>query len=238
MKKFVPTLIIVLFLAVGSISLEAHCYEVGFRVMDSSQNVVSIPVRVYERDTAIRIDNGSLCSSSYDGYNFRIDLNTNCYDNYTVQLETGVVYVIQLYYPAGVKSFYYSRDYLQCTAYNSDTYYNVTPTSIHYAAENDCPSEDIWGYPDAQVQSTLSLSLTIYDIDIIGSKTIYSLRATATGGNQSYYFTWSNAYQTSDPNVNPNTARRTVIYPVTVGVTVTSGGDSVTKTIRLVPEFD
>ena len=83
----------------------------------------------------------------------------------------------------------------------------------------------------------LSVSLVIAGTTYIGDKITYLLRATATGGNQSYYFTWRNAYPDSQstPTTNPNYARRTILrsQTVTVRVTVTSAGQTVTKSITL-----
>lgn len=241
MKRLILVVIFISFLAVGTIPLFSHCYEVGFKVMDSSNNCISIPVQVYERYGGTRIDNGHLNSSADTGYNFRIDLNDNCppyppdcpISCNIISLEPGTDYVIVFKYPAGDKSVCYSRDQLECDGGIYDTYYEVTPTSITLADESDfCEEESMSGYPDCSVVIPLSVSLVIYDTNYIGDKIVYYLRATATGGNQSYNFTWSNASRTSPTaSTNPNTAVRTILssQTVTVSVTVTSAGQTVTK---------
>ena len=77
MKRFILVTFFVTVLTVGSIPMFSHCYEVGFKVMDTSGSLISIPIQVYERYGGTRIDNGKL-NSSLSGYNFRIDLNDNC----------------------------------------------------------------------------------------------------------------------------------------------------------------
>jgi hypothetical protein len=81
----------------------------------------------------------------------------------------------------------------------------------------------------------------IYETNYVGDKIIYKLRATATGGDQNYTFSWSNASRTSPTShTNPNTAIRTILrsQTVTVSVTVTSAGQTVTKYKTLYGEID
>lgn len=241
MKRLIFVTLFVSLLAVGSIPAFSHCYEVGFKVMDSSSNCISIPIRVYERDGGTRIDNGNLNSSTLSGYNFKVDLNDNCppyppdcpVSCNIISLDPGTEYVIVFEYPAGDKSLCYLRDQLECYGGIYDTYYEVTPTSVSLASGSDsCEDEYVSGYPDCSVIIPLSVSLVIYDTDYIGDKIVFYLRATASGGNQSYSFSWSGASRTSPTSTtNPNTAKRTILssQSTTVTVTVTSDGQTVYK---------
>jgi hypothetical protein len=213
--------------------------------MDSSNNCISIPIRVYERYGGTRIDNGNLNSSTLDGYNFQVDLNNNCppyppdcpVSCNKISLNPGTEYVIVFEYPAGDKSLCFLRDQLECYGGIYDTYYEVTPTSVSHAPGTDfCEEEYVSGYPDCSVIIPLSVSLVIYDTNYIGDKIVFYLRATATGGNQSYNFSWSGASRTSPTSsTNPNTAKRTILrsQTATVTVTVTSNGQTVSKSKTL-----
>jgi hypothetical protein len=241
MKRLILATLFISLLTIGSIPMFSHCYEVGFKVMDSSSNCISIPISVYERIGGTRIDNGNLNSSTLDGYNFQVDLNDNCppyppdcpVSCNKISLNPGTEYVIVFEYPAGDKSLCYIRDYLECEGGIYDTYYEVTPTSVSLAPGSDsCADESLTGYPDCSVIIPLSVSLVIYDTVYIGDKIVFYLRATATGGNQSYNFSWSNASRTSPTaSTNPNTAKRTILQSqsATVTVTVTSGAEQVIK---------
>jgi hypothetical protein len=164
-------------------------------------------------------------------------LNTD--DCHTCQacLEVGTVYVITIDYGGltGEKSFYYTRDSLHCNPYDNDTFYAVKPSTIYRIDDNDCLVEDVWGYPNAAVEYPLTLSLVEEYIKVVGDKTTFRLRATAGGGNGSYSFSWSNAAPITGPTVNPNKAVRTILRKTTVSVTVTSNGESKTKSITLWP---
>ena len=241
MKRLILVTLFISFFVVGTIPLFSTCYEVGFKVMDSSENCISIPINVYERYGGTQVDTGHLNSSADTGYNFRIDLNDNCppyppdcpVSCNIISLDPGTEYVIVFHYPSGDKSVCFLRDELECTGGIYDTFYEVTPSSLAHAVESDiCEGEYMSGYPDCSIVIPLSVSLVIYDTVYIGDKIVFYLRATATGGNQSYNFSWSNASCTSPSSTtNPNTAKRTILssQTVTVSVTVTSDGQSVTK---------
>ncbi len=248
MKQFIVAAILIILLITGTMPLVAHCYEVGFKVMDASNNCISIPIRVYERYGGIRIDNGHLNSSTLNGYNFQIDLNDNCppyppdcpVSCNIISLDIGTEYVIVFEYPASDKSLCFSRAELECLGGTYDTYYKVKPDSVQFVEGGDC-EEIVSGYPDCSVIMPLSVSLVIYDTTYVGDKITFRLRATASGGDQSYYFTWSNATRTSPTAyTNPNTAVRTILksQTVTVSVTVTSNGQSVTKSKILSGVYD
>lgn len=240
MKRLILVTLFVSFLTVGSIPMFSHCYEVGFKVMDSSSDLISISIEVYERYGGTRIDNGNL-NSSLSGYNFRIDLNDNCppyppdcpVSCNIISLDPGTEYVIVFKYPADDKSVCYLRNELECPGGIYDTYYEVTPSEVRYeTGSNFCEGESLSLYPDCCVILPLSVSLVVYDIDYIGDKVIFYLRATATGGDQNYNFSWSGASRTSPTSsTNPNTAKRTLLQSqsTTVTVTVTSDGQTVSK---------
>lgn len=89
----------------------------------------------------------------------------------------------------------------------------------------DCPSAP-----------TLSVSLQVSGCRIQGDKAIYTLKATASGGTGSYYFTWYGANQSSTRTANPNYATSVVLSsPLNVQVNVTSGSESASKSIKLYP---
>lgn len=235
-KSFFTFLIVISILLVINVTpMSAMTYEVGFRVMNDSSQYVSKSIEIRERDGGTLVGNyQSSCSGTY---NFRIDLNTDDCSTCQACLEVGTVYVITIDYGStiGEKSFYYTRDSLQCNPYNNDTFYTVKPSSLSRYDDNPCEPEDAWGYPNATVQYPLTLSLVEEYFTVVGDKTTFRLRATAGGGNGSYYFTWSNATPITGPTVNPNKAVRTILRKTTVSVTVTSNGDSVTKSITLWP---
>jgi peptidyl-Asp metalloendopeptidase len=119
---------------------------------------------------------------------------------------------------------------------NPNVYYNGVPTGIpggagvgadnHLCLNNTASTIAAFRVP-------LAVSLAITDVDYIGDKRVFLLRATASGGTGSYNFSWSGAYRDyySTPTTNPNYARRTILssQTVTVSVTVTSGTETVTK---------
>jgi hypothetical protein len=233
-------------LTVGSIPLFSHCYEVGFKVMNSSYNCISIPIEIYERYGGTRIDNGNLSSTTSCGYNFQVDLDNDCPPTpdeecevscYRISLNPGTEYVIVFKYPTGDKSLCFLRDVFECEGGIFDTYYEVTPTSVSLAPGSDsCYEEHLSGYPDCSVITPLSVSLVIYNTVFIGDKIVFYLRATATGGDQNYIFSWSGASRTSPTSsTNPNTAKRTILksQTATVTVTVTSDGQTVSKSKTL-----
>lgn len=238
MKQFIVVIFLVFLLIAGSIPLLAHCYEVGFKVMDENDNNISIPIRVYERYGGNRIDNGNLNSSILSTFNFQIDLTDDCppyppdcpVNCNIISLDVGTEYVIIFEYPVGEKSLCFLREVLECDG-SADTYYEIKPDGYEFVAGGIC-QEYISGYPDCSVTLPLLVSLVIYDILYAGDKIDFRLRATATGGDQNYTFSWSIARTTSPtPSTNPNTAHK-IIYSnqtVTVSVTVTSDGQSVTK---------
>jgi hypothetical protein len=248
MRKLILTLMLVVL--VCSVPLFSHCYEVGFKVMDGSGNNISIPIRVYERCGGLRIDNGNLESTTGSGYNFKIDLNDNCPPNPSdcpvscniISLDVGTDYDIVFEYSSGDKSLCFKRGQLQCTGGFFDTYYEVTPTSVSLDPISDsCEEELLYGYPNCQVYPQLLVSLVIYRTEYIGSKVVFYLRATASGGTQSYTFSWSGASRISPTNTtNPNEAKRTILstQTTTVSVTVTSGCQSITKSKTLYGEID
>lgn len=239
MKKFIFTTILVSLLMASSVPLPGTCYEVGMKVLDSSLDYVSVPIHVYERDGGDRIDDGTLYSLSYGGNggnNFFIDYNNNCSGSAMIRLDVGTEYVIEFHYTTGTKSLCFIR--YSCEG-SYDTFYQVTPSEFIHLSGGGCDEE--YSYPNCQVILPLSVSLVIYDTVYIGSKIVYYLRATATGGNQSYYFTWSGASRTSPTAyTNPNTGKRTILstQTVTVSVTVTSNGESVTKYKTLYGDMD
>jgi hypothetical protein len=100
---------------------------------------------------------------------------------------------------------------------------------------NQCYPENVGGYPNAVVHYPLTLVLVDEYFTVSGDKTWFRLRATAGGGDGSYYFTWNGATPITGATVNPNKAVRTILKKTTVSVTVTSNGDSVTKSITLWP---
>ena len=213
-----------------------HCYEVGFQVKDANLNLVSIPIEVYVRDGGTRIDNGNL-NSGTSGYNFQIDLNDNCppfpadcpVSCNIISLDVATEYVIVFKYPTGDKSLCFNREIFQCELGGYDAYYQVTPSTVTRVDGDYC--DEIGTYPDCCVIYPLAMSLVISDTDYIGDKITYTLRATASGGNQSYTFSWSNATQLSAPSANPNSGRRTILKSQTVTVTCTvySNGEYVVK---------
>ncbi|MCP5106128.1 MAG: hypothetical protein GY950_22270 [bacterium] len=231
MRKLILTTFIVVVLMAASLPLFSHCYEVGMEVKNASLNYVSIPIRVYERDGGDRVDDGTLSSTAVtSGYNFKIDFNNNCNGSGLIRLDVGTEYVIEFHYPGAVKSLCFVR--WECGS-TYDTFYRVTPTTFTHLS-GSCEEE--YSYPDCSVIYPLSVSLVIYDTDYIGSKIIYYLRATASGGNQSYTFSWSGASRTSaTAYTNPNTAKRTILssQTTTVTVTVTSNGQTVSKSKTL-----
>lgn len=239
MKRFFLTLFVfgVLFL-LNFNPLAAVTYEVGFRVLNDNEQYVNIPIEVRERDGGALVGNYS--SSGSGTYNFRIDLNTDVCNEYQVCLEPGVVYVIAFNYGGqiGEKSLYYTRDTVQCNPYNNDTFYTVTPSSVTRDDSNPCEPEDVWGYSDAFPYYPLTLSsIEIYDVEVLGDKTIYRLKATAGGGDRNYEFTWTNATPTTSAATNPNTAYRLIFQEsITVNVEVTSNGESKIKSITLPPD--
>ena len=232
MKRVIltPLFVCIFMLAVSAVPVYANCYEVGMQVKNSSSSYVSIPIQVYERYGGERIDNGSLYSMATPdslGYNFFIDYNDNCSGSGMIRLDVGTEYVIEFHYPGSVKSLCFIRYFCSGTY---DTFYRVTPTSFTHLSGDDCDEE--YSYPDCNVVQLLLVSLVVYDINYVGDKTIFKLRATATGGDQSYTFSWTNASRTSPTShTNPNTAIRTILrsQTVTVSVTVTSADQSVTK---------
>ena len=83
---------------------------------------------------------------------------------------------------------------------------------------------------------SLAVSLSDTDCRQIGDKSIYTLRATASGGSGSYSFSWLGANPSGGSTANPNFASTVVIGSSrTVTVTVTSGGASAQRSIQLFP---
>jgi hypothetical protein len=242
MKRIYVSVLICIgvFILSGLNPLSAHSYEVGFRVLNDGGYYKNIPIEIRERDGGLLLDDFDYRSSGSGTYNFQIDLNTNDCTVYRVCLEVGKVYVISFDYggSTGEKALYYTRDFLQCNPTSNDTFYTVTPSSVERYDDNPCWPEEVWGYPDAIPYYPLTLSLQVIDEKYVGDKITFTLRATAGGGDQNYNFSWTNAYPdvNSTPTTNPNIARRTILSTqrVTVSVTVTSNGDSVTrsKTLR------
>lgn len=82
----------------------------------------------------------------------------------------------------------------------------------------------------------LSVSLVETNCRILGDKSIYTLKATASGGTGSYSFTWYGANQSSTHTANPNYATTVLLgNPLTVQVNVTSGSQSASKSRTLYP---
>jgi len=226
----------ILTILIWSSPLFPHCYEVGFQVKDANLNLVSIPIEVYVRDGGTRVDNGHL-NSTTSGYNFQIDLNDNCppyppdcpVSCSIISLDPGTEYVIVFKYPTGDKSLCFNRDPYQCELGGYDSYYQITPSAITRVDGDYC--FEIGDYPDCCVIYPLAMTLVITNTETNGDKITFTLRATATGGDQSYTFSWSNATQISNPTANPNSAYRTILQSqtVTVSCTVYSNGEYVTK---------
>jgi hypothetical protein len=239
LKKLSVTFILLFLFVVGIVPLSANMYEVGFKVMDRYNSNVAIDVTVEKRIGGDLV--GTLTTDDCTSCdNFVIDLNGQTPPSHGIQLQVGVQYVITFHYPGGDKSFCYSRSSLDCGGGVYDTFYNVTPTSLaRRSGTAYCEVEDLTLYPDCTVIYPLSLTLSIIDEDYIGDKIISTLRATATGGNQSYSFSWSGAYAQTSSTTNPNIAKRTILQSqtVTVSCTVTSNGQSVTKTKTLSGEY-
>jgi hypothetical protein len=238
-KTFFTFLMVISILLVFNVtSLSAMTYEVGFSVRNENNQTVSKSIVIRERDGGAWVGN---YQSSYSGtYNFHIDLNyTECNKTWQACLDVGKVYVITIDYEGtiGEKSFYYTRDFLQCNPYDNDTYYIVTPSTIgpDENKPNVCEPEDVWDYPNAAVHYPLTLALVDEYFRVVGDKTWFRLKATAGGGDGSYYFTWSGATSITGATANPNKAVRTILKKTTVSVTVTSNGESVTRSITLWP---
>jgi hypothetical protein len=123
-------MVISILLVFNVTSLSAMTYEVGFKVMNDYNQNVNKPIEIREQDGGALVGN---YQSSYSGpYNFHIDLNNTECKTWQACLEVGIVYVITIDYGGtiGEKSFYYTRDSLQCNDYNNDTYYIVTPSTL------------------------------------------------------------------------------------------------------------
>lgn len=211
----------------------AHCYEVLNRVLDASDVCVSIPIDIYDASTAALVFSGfSADNCGTLSSNFRIDLNNNCT---APRLQPGTTYVVELHYADTTRSAYFERPQLECSPTNLDTSYDIRPLSSSAGIQQtsgDC-LEEFWGYPDATLP--VAVSLGIASTKLIGDKTVYTLRATASGGDGSYSFSWSNATAQSGSTENPNYAVRTILRQTTVSVTVTSAGGSASRSIVLRP---
>jgi len=236
MRRVVPlSILAVLFLLASCLLLaapaSAHCYEVLNRVTNSSNACISIPIKIYDEGTGALVYSGysaNNCDSLNS--NFRIDLNNNCTEP---RLQPGTLYVVQFHYSDATRSAYFERQQLLCGETSHDTYYDIAPSGITQTS-GQC-LEEFWGYPNATLP--LSVSLTISNVNVIGDKTIYTLKATASNGTGSYSFSWSGATPQGTSTENPNYAVRTILRTTTVSVTVTSGGESVTKTKTLYSEW-
>lgn len=104
--------------------------------------------------------------------------------------------------------------------------------------------DDPNGYCWSDVEGTKScpqpptISVSVFEEDCRngtgpGVRADYTLRCTASGGTGSYTFSWMVCNPISAPGDNPNRCRVSTVGPVTVKCTVTSGGESVTKTRSL-----
>lgn len=231
MQKTIFSLGFVFVLLVSLLPLHANQYEVFFKVMDRDGDCISIPITVKYRDGGDEV--GTLNSKDcIDCNNFVIDLNGSAVPDFGIQLEVGTEYVIEFTFPGNIKkSLCYRRDSFECSGGTFDTYYDLTPTSCE-TRENSPPCEEFaYLYPDCSPIYPLAVSLAIIDEKYVGDKITFTLRATASGGDQNFSFSWSNAYPTTGSTTNPNIAKRTILssQTVTVSVTVTSYGESVTR---------
>jgi len=90
--------------------------------------------------------------------------------------------------------------------------------------------QEMWGFPTATYFIPLDLSLVIYETTPIGDKTVYKMRGTASGGNGSYTFSWTQATMNTSPTTNPSLALRTCLNSQHVTVTCTVNG-TLTKSV-------
>ena len=233
MKAWKGMMVVLVLLLLGAAPASAHCMEVLFKVMNDNGQLVPINVTVLERETGNFVQSART-KSGPGRNNFFIDYNNNCFGSNIVNLDVGTEYVITFHYPGEDRALCFLRE--ECFG-SYDTYYEVTPGDVDKVG-GSC-LELFGGYPDCEPfppQSDLDVLLQIYDVDYIGDKLVFYLRATASGGDGSYYFTWDGASRISpSPETNPNLAKRTILQSqtVTVGVRVTSAGESVEEEILL-----
>jgi len=122
---------------------------------------------------------------------------------------------------SGIESYCYAL--ADCDYYP----YYVSCEGTSYCSAQDDPNGYV--YCDGQRTNcpcpySVQVNLTETNCRIQGDKAIYTLKATASDGCGSYYFTWLGASASSGPTENPNYATSVVLYSsTTVQVTVTSG---------------
>lgn len=240
MKAFKGAATFLLLLSLAALPVSAHCYEALFKVTDGEQ-LISIPVTVLEREGGGLVDSAETMRGVM-GYNFFIDYvkelkSPSCTGVNVVNLEENTEYVLRFHYPdalGGVKSLCFVR-YGCFTSY--DTFYEVDQYDVT-KVEGSC-EELYWGYPNCEpipAPPDIAVSLRIIDIEEIGDKIVFYLRATASGGDGTYLFAWDGASRISPTAyTNPNLAKRTILrsQSTVVTVTVTSDGESVEKSIEL-----
>jgi hypothetical protein len=237
MRAWKGLAIMLVLLVLGAAPASAHCMEVLFKVTNDNGQLVPINVTVLDKETGVFVQSART-KPGPGRSNFFIDYNNNCFGSNIVNLEVGTEYVLQFHYPDGAKGLCFLRE--ECFG-SYDTSYVVTPTEA-YKTGGSCV--ELYGdypycVPDPP-QSDLAVTLQIYDIDEIGDKVIFYLRATASGGDGSYHFSWDGASSISPTlETNPNLAKRTILQSqtTTVTVTVTSGGESVEDEIILRGEW-
>jgi hypothetical protein len=230
----------------SAVSLSAMTYEVGFKVVNNSGTPQHIRVTMYKRYGGEFV--GSVWSrSSFDGsgYNFALDLNgTNSGLDHVIYVDPdevyGVDYVIFFHYTSGTTALCFRRDWCPPTGY--DTFYIIKPSgwSVDPEANSADCEEILCCYPNCVIEYPFDVSLRIARERYVGSKIVFTLRATASGGgtNPVYTFSWNNAVGQDGPNTNPNEAVRTILMTqtVTVSVTVTSSqepNNPITRSIVL-----
>src|SRR5262245_52906645 len=169
--------------------------------------------------------------------NFTVDFNGTA--GADVQLQYGVPYVFRFVsWNKSIKVVGGTPDPGQ----SYDAAYNFTNSSSPPTLDTSCTPNSphsLSGWPTAACPPppppSLSLSLVIESQSQVGDKTIFVLRATASGGTGNYTFSWSNANMSTPPNTNPSKANRAVLrnQTVTVSATVNDGQSTATQSISL-----
>ena len=169
--------------------------------------------------------------------NFGVDFNGTAGSD--VQLQYGVPYVFR--FVGWNKSIKVVGDTPDGSG-GYDGAYNFTNNSSPPTLDTSCfpnSPHSLSNWPSAACPPPpppgVSLTLGIESQSQVGDKTIYVLKATASGGSGSYTFSWSNANMSTAPNVNPSKANRAVLrgQDVTVSATVNDGVSTATKSITL-----
>lgn len=266
MKKLIFCVIFSFFFLVNSVVLFAMTYEVGFRVsrvVGGEDECAIIPVTVKKRIGGAVVkkvftnQNPSSCCAGCDNFVLGLISREENLPEYGVKIDFGEDYIIVFEYEylnEGLENLTvcYSRNTDGCLDEDGnfvtyDTFFDVTPDRCVRRPDTALCDETVIYNPDycsiepndPDPVDPLSVSLVVSNEQYNGDKIIFTLRATATGGNESYSFSWSGATPISSSTTNPNYAKRTILSSQTrtVYVTVTSGSETVTKSITLSGEM-